>query len=540
MAVVQISRIQVRRGKKNAGSGIPQLAGGEFGWAVDSRELYIGNGSVAEGAPAVGNSKIITEHDNLFTLADSYTYLNGETVQTGATATAPIKRTLQSRLDEIVNIKSFGADGDGTDQTIAIQRALDQLYINSATKGTEASRVTLHFPAGVYKITSTIKVPPFASIVGAGMGKTKFTKTGNSPAFSTINSSSTPGNYADGSSTTSANQATNILMEGFLIDFQNTTGDVIRLDNCKNSEFKNIKITGDWTTGDAIEDTNIGIKLQSLSSLVGCQKNKFEHVMFDGLSVGAASDDDIYNNHWHCCYFENLGKGIVFGENTTLGSPGQSTGPEKNKIYHSNFTDIDREAITITTGKNNISSHNNFEGVGNLGGNEGNATTSVIDFGAAGNTSVEDFFARTADLSYNQSYISTNKYVSEIKGKVISDIGGWHQLEVSENSSYTYFFRLAGDYSRTYEVTYSYYSTLVNAQRTGVMTFQLDKTNSNSVNFIDDHNYQGDSSYENNLKFQAAMIDTDGASGVDTLIVSMLNSTVNDQGQFNFKIKVLS
>ena len=106
MAVVQISRIQVRRGKGT--NGIPQLAGGEFGWAVDSRALYIGNGSVAEGSPAVGNTKIITEHDDLFTLANTYTYLNGVSVQTGPSATAPVKRTLQERLDEIANIRSFG------------------------------------------------------------------------------------------------------------------------------------------------------------------------------------------------------------------------------------------------------------------------------------------------------------------------------------------------------------------------------------------------------------------------------------------------
>ena len=540
MAVVQISRIQVRRGKKNAGSGIPQLAGGEFGWAVDSRELYIGNGSVAEGAPAVGNSKIITEHDNLFTLADSYTYLNGVTVQTGASATSPIKRTLQSRLDEIVSIKSFGANGDGTDQTQAIQRAVDQLFINPATIGTEVSRVKLHIPAGVYKISNSIHVPPYASIIGDGIDKTKFRMTGNVPAFKTVNGSSTPGAYADGSSTTSENQATNITMSGFTIDYENTDGVVIDLDSCKNSIFKEIKITGDWTTGDSIDDTNIGIRLKSLSSLVGCQKNKFDHVKFNGLSVGIASDDDIYNNHWHCCYFDNLGKGAVFGENTVINSPGQSTGPSKNKIYNSSFSNIDREAIIISTGKDNLSTSNNFEGVGNLGGNEGNATTSVIDFGAAGNRSTDDFFARTADLSYNQSFISTNKYVSEIKGKVIADIGSWHQLEVQEASSYQYFFRLPGDYTRTYQVQYTYSSDIVNAQRTGVMTFQLDKGNSNAINFIDDHDYQGDSAYENNLQFQASMVDTDGASGVDTLVVSMLNSTSNDQGQFNFKIKVLS
>ena len=162
MAIVQISRIQVRRGQKNAGTGIPQLAGGEFGWAVDARELYIGNGSVSEGAPAVGNTKIITQHDNLFTFADTYEYKStDDTIQTGATATTPITRTLQQRLDETVNVLSFGALGDGTDQTAVLQRAIDQLYINSSTKGTEQSRVRLYFPAGKYVVTDTIYIPPY-------------------------------------------------------------------------------------------------------------------------------------------------------------------------------------------------------------------------------------------------------------------------------------------------------------------------------------------------------------------------------------------
>ena len=217
MAVVQISRIQVRRGQKNQGSGVPQLSGGEFGWAVDSRELYIGNGSVAEGAPAVGNTKIITEHDDLFTLANTYTYLGGQTVQTGVTSTAPVKRTLQQRLDELVSVSSFGASGDGTDQTVAIQRAIDQLYINSSTKGTEQSRAQLYFPPGVYKITSTLYIPPFASIVGAGKDKTKFNVTNNVIVFQTVNESSTPGNYANDSSSTTLNQARQIVMKDFSV-----------------------------------------------------------------------------------------------------------------------------------------------------------------------------------------------------------------------------------------------------------------------------------------------------------------------------------
>lgn len=62
MAIVQISRIQVRRGQENI-TGMPQLEGGEMGWAVDTQNLYIGNGTVAEGAPEVGNTRILTEND---------------------------------------------------------------------------------------------------------------------------------------------------------------------------------------------------------------------------------------------------------------------------------------------------------------------------------------------------------------------------------------------------------------------------------------------------------------------------------------------
>jgi hypothetical protein len=42
MAIVQISRIQHRRGLQQ---DLPQLASGELGWSIDERRLYIGNGT---------------------------------------------------------------------------------------------------------------------------------------------------------------------------------------------------------------------------------------------------------------------------------------------------------------------------------------------------------------------------------------------------------------------------------------------------------------------------------------------------------------
>ena len=46
MAIVQISRIQHRRGLD---ADLPNLASAELGWSVDTRKLYIGNGTIEEG-----------------------------------------------------------------------------------------------------------------------------------------------------------------------------------------------------------------------------------------------------------------------------------------------------------------------------------------------------------------------------------------------------------------------------------------------------------------------------------------------------------
>ena len=55
MPIVQISRIQHRRGKR---TDLPQLAAGELGWVIDEQRLFIGNGTVSDGAPAVATQRL--------------------------------------------------------------------------------------------------------------------------------------------------------------------------------------------------------------------------------------------------------------------------------------------------------------------------------------------------------------------------------------------------------------------------------------------------------------------------------------------------
>ena len=364
MAIVSISRIQIRRGRKNQGSGLPQLAGGELGWAVDTQELYIGNGAVSEGAPAVGNSKILTEHDNLFELSDQYTYKNGTSIQTGSSSANPVQRSLQSRLDDFVNVRSFGANGDGTDQTLALQRAIDQLFLpwSSATDADSLrKRVTLKLDAGLYKISNSLKVPPYVNLVGDGSDKTVIEQTGAYAVIETIN-----GNGIN-AQTSSTNQSNIIKLEGMTLKSY-LTNPALKLSSTKDSQFIDIKLQGPWTQGSAITSTQIGLLMEATSTPVTTQNNNFEKLKVVGFSYGILSNHDVANNHFEDCVFETLSYGVYWGRDTALGQVAQATGPINNTITNSRFTNIDKTGYWVKEGKGNVSKENSFIKVGNDGG----------------------------------------------------------------------------------------------------------------------------------------------------------------------------
>jgi hypothetical protein len=204
MAVVQISRIQIRRGKENSGTGLPQLASGEFAWSVDSQNLYIGNGSVAEGAPTVGNTKILTARDlgangNILDLITFQYKKNDYSIVTGVLGpNYPTVRAMQDKLDDSVSVLDFGATGDGvTDDTAAIQLAINELFLNPINISNTASRKTLIFPPGTFIVSTTLYVPSYATLVGAGKNKTiiRFENTASTPGplMQFVNDTATPG-----------------------------------------------------------------------------------------------------------------------------------------------------------------------------------------------------------------------------------------------------------------------------------------------------------------------------------------------------------
>lgn len=107
-------------------------------------------------------------------------------------ANASASRTFAAYLGDVVNVKNFGAVGDGSaDDTSAIQSALDYAYGTTASPHGTAlvtSNRPVFFPNGSYKITSalTLRSVQGAKIFGAGRLVTKIENvTANGSVFVT-------------------------------------------------------------------------------------------------------------------------------------------------------------------------------------------------------------------------------------------------------------------------------------------------------------------------------------------------------------------
>jgi hypothetical protein len=363
MAVYQISKIQIRRGKARSGPGFPQLASGELGWAVDSQELYIGNGSISEGAPTVGNTKILTAKDILSGSAGlisslEHTYKSTDaTITTGTSSSFPIIRSLQTILDDTVNVYAFGAKGDGTtNDTAAINRAIAQLFANFNIKSflnTQESvkrRVVLKMPAGIFLINGTLSIPSYTTIIGAGVDKTIIQYTGLGTAARCTTDSDSPYPVIN---------PRYIHVEGLTI--QSTEVATIGLDiaNCTNSVFQNIKILGNWSLGEALD--NRAINIDSLSTTTA------EYVVFNNI---------IINNYYYGVYAGNASTHITFNNGVistafigfALGVDLTSTdeGPSNYHVTNYKFNQITKQAFVSIVGTNNSITHCNLVNVGGI------------------------------------------------------------------------------------------------------------------------------------------------------------------------------
>ena len=411
MAVIQISKIQVRRGQ-TAQTNFPQLASGEFGWSIDQQELYIGNGAVSEGAPAVGNTKILTLSDitNLFLVTNVEYQYRGGLIETG-TPGNPVFRSVQDRLDDHVSLAEFGAVGDGqTDDTAAIQRAITNLYSNT-NHTIYGNRVPLIFPAGNYVVTATIYIPPFAEIRGAGTQKTVISNASTSTIFQTQDYSGSK--FSDGGMGSSAATPRNISISGITFSSPGAIADpMVRLDCLQDSNITRCEFIGSTGTTTATSTLAAGIEIRGQGAF-NSDNILIEDCVFTKLSSAVVSNYDINNIKIVKNKFKNLDRGVVLAEAVSIATTGSYYGPTNVSVVENAFTNINRQGLYVgstTTGSNVTSVDNTYENVGNNGNTQGDfiQSTDVITFKSPGNSSQGDNFSRLAYLNGSNFSTSTN------------------------------------------------------------------------------------------------------------------------------------
>jgi hypothetical protein len=458
VAIVQISRITQRKGLT---TDLPQpLAGAELGWAVDDRRLFIGNGTIEDGAPVVGNTEVLTEFSDILGFATSYTYdgaAAGYTVQTGATAGSPISQSLQSRLDSYAIITDFGAKGDGTtDDTAAINRALNQLYCREINP---QIRRSLFFPAGTYIVTDTINVPPYAKLYGEGSNSSiinfnvqahtsliaydegvlvsstgSFYRSladvpigiviGNATYWELESLPEYVGRTADSLQQTGVNIATNsaIAPRNIEISAMSFTTNQINSgflwEDAEQCSMDSVTIEGPLTTTelvDSVEDTR-AIDWSSTASLVtsGVILNNCK---YKGFTYASQTDQQIEGITFSNSQFDTLHQGIVLGDTVVVNG-----GASGVRVVQNIFDNIYIQGIVFTNVSRNVSGYNSFYDVGNHFNGATLPASSIIDIDAENNVSVGDMFERNNSQSATYNRINLNNTNSMAMSMNVHDI----------------------------------------------------------------------------------------------------------------------
>ena len=458
MAIVQISRITNRKGLEE---DLPQpLAPAELGWAVDTRQLYIGPGTLAEGSPDEQNNvEILTEYSDILATQTAYTYTGqtatGYSVQTGTTVGSPVSQSLQSRLDSYCVVTDFGATGDGvTDDTAAINRALYQLYCVQANP---QIRRSLFFPAGSYVITNTILVPPYAMLYGEGPQSSilnffvaawtstvayaagVLVKSGSSyyrsnfavPVgtglvdqvdgqyywgdISTGAASSLPEYIMQTASSTqqtgvnivSPNEPQNILVTNMNM-VTNQIMDGLLIDRAHDCSFTNVGFQGPLTTSTLTVSTDdiAAVRWSSTTSLV-CSHVTFENCVYNGFTYGTNTAQQIEGITFSNCNFDTLYQGVYLGGATPVNG-----GPTGVRIITNVFDNIYVEGVVIDGVSLNTTTNNIFYDVGNHFNGAALAASAIIDIDTANNVCLGDMFERTTAQSATYARIKLNNTTS--------------------------------------------------------------------------------------------------------------------------------
>jgi Major tropism determinant N-terminal domain/Pectate lyase superfamily protein len=524
VSIVQISRIQHRRGKATE---LPQLAAGELGWVIDEQRLYIGNGTVADGAPAVGNTEILTAGSPSFSTALNYVYRGylGDATPILTGAVSDVIRTLQERLDDYVSVRAFGAVGDGVaDDTAALQRALDQIYNNLDQNDARSERI-LFFPAGVYKTSASLRIPPFANLVGEDI--VIYQSGGNGPVAITEDGK---GNIYPNIGNASATVPQYINIEG--ITFKN--GEAypgFSIDCTSHIRFVNCGFAGTYALNGADNSNSRGVTVRSTTALP-CSNIIFDRCQFTKFARLVDLSYDLRSTKFINCDFSTAYYGILIANDTNGSTNGLVSGPVDVKISFSQFKDIMRQAFWVVNigglSKNIISSNNFYSATVSVNNGGINSTTTfpIIQYDRGACNSSQDFFEITNLRSNALPPVATTL-------GAVSQGNNRNVFTLSDNQiTGQPFYNFPAQAIQSITITYKIIRGT--SIRYGTLSINGDTT---SVNYSD--NYL-DASGDVGVTLSAALLNLGGGPGNDTLQVQYTTTNAGVSGTISYTISQLS
>jgi hypothetical protein len=505
MAVVQISKIQVRKGKKLQ-TGIPQLSGGEFAWAVDTQELYIGNGSVTEGAPLVGNTKILTEYDNILDLTRAYRFGSND-----PSITQSISRSLQSKLDEYVSVLDYGAKGDGTtNDSPAFQKALDDLFQNANVN----FRKALLIPAGNYLLSTTLRIPSNTVIVGENASATTLLFNASTVTFKSFLGTNI-------GSFTSSDRPENVSISNLKMYF---TSGLLNLTGLRNAKFNNIIFESTYALGNSTETSAVswsndidGTKVTDIT-FSNCNFTK-SYIAVSAIYSSALTTHVNFDN----CNFYLCGKGIYL--------QGQANQSNQWTVKNCHFELIFNQAIHVTNGNDMSIESSRFLICANGLNNAATPIAPVISFVQTKNNIVTDcYFDRTQEAGVSSSAAKAgwpevlNGARTNIVNNVVTDIftsDGQRTLAVFSS------------FNKFIEIDYTL--TLGTGVRRGILRLIVDAISPSVISLTDEFNYTSGATAMTGFEFGTNVLDNNLDSGLDTIQLWYKNPIANQAtGQISY------
>lgn len=551
MAILEIAKIQVRRGLETI-SGLPQLSSGEFGWAIDTQRLYIGNGSLEEGAPVVGNTEILTNHTAASIFDFPSYYYTGHTI---VGVSGALERTIPDKLNDFVSVFDFDVRNDGqtvstgTNNTNTLQYAINQIFKDPATQSSPSSRVSLYIPAGIYDVYDTIFIPPNTNLIGDGKDKTIIrmnnSDTSPYPLFQLCGKNGEVWTLFD-PVPNAGEEPKNVNLTGLTFEYNsdvaldpNDVSALLMVDFATNVSIKDCKFKGTYDFGSTSSNNYCGIEIRGRGATT--TKNLYiDNCSFTNLYYGIKSNYDFQDAFITNSKFENLNRGIVYVEDIALNN---IIGPARSRIQNNKFDLIEREGIYVGkpsvissnyTGTYHISAFNTFGTVGNgsTGTNiigNGSPKYPVIRFDTPHNLSEGDYFSRFEFINVNQGVDTNEIFIEPVNGNNFLDDKKTYQTLIDGNENQVFLFPYTG-YNQIIKIPYKASWADQAISRTGEIVLNISTATAEPTAMLTEiYSYVGNN--DGNLTF---------TSNIDTAtnIVS-LTAIANPTGNLIYRYNVL-